>query len=185
MNLFELNQTYRDLEEREEDRFVVDSPEKADWALYKLREVNKTIKQNKKLADKNHEHIDEWLEHENSKANDSKEYFESLLQEYFTNEKAKNPNFKFSSPNGTLSSRKQQDNWIYEESKLIDSLKNTEFVTNVPKLEKGLFKKAANKGLDGLSVVGNKVVNTNTGEVINGVQVQKRPDKIVISTEDW
>ena len=34
--------------EVEEDRFIVDSPEKADWALYKLREVNKTIDQNKK-----------------------------------------------------------------------------------------------------------------------------------------
>lgn len=170
--------------EVEEDRFIVDSPEKADWALYKLREVNNTIKQNKKLADENHERVDKWLEHENAKANNSKEYFESLLQEYFANEKAKNPNFKFSSPNGTLSSRKQQDNWIYEENKLIDALKDTEFVTSVPKLEKGLFKKSAKKGLDGLSVVGNKVVNTNTGEVIDGVQIQEQPDKIVISTEE-
>lgn len=40
------------------------------------------------------------------------------------------------------------------------------------------------KGLDGLSVVGSKVVNTNTGEVINGVQIQEQPDKIVIKTED-
>ena len=55
-----------------EDRFIVDTPEKADWALYKLRETNETINQNKKLADKNHERIDEWLEHENSKANESK-----------------------------------------------------------------------------------------------------------------
>ena len=170
--------------EVEEDRFIVDSPEKADWALYKLREVNKTIDQNKKLADKNHERIDEWLEHENSKANDSKEYFENLLQEYFTNERAKNPKFKFSSPNGKLSSRKQQPKWIYEENKLVDVLKDTEFVTSVPKLEKKLFKDAAKKGLDGLSIVGSKVVNTNTGEVINGVQIQEQPDKIVIKTED-
>lgn len=35
-----------------EDRFIVDTPEKADWALYKLRETNETINQNKKLADK-------------------------------------------------------------------------------------------------------------------------------------
>ena len=161
-----------------EDRFIVDSPEKADWALYKLRETNETINQNKKLADKNHERIDEWLERENSKANESKEYFEGLLQEYFTNERAKNPKFKFSSPNGKLSSRKQQPKWIYEE------LKDTEFVTSVPKLEKKLFKDAAKKGLDGLSVVGSKVVNTNTGEVINGVQIQEQPDKIVIKTED-
>lgn len=167
-----------------EDRFIVDTPEKADWALYKLRETNETIDQNKKLADKNHERIDEWLERENSKANESKEYFEGLLQEYFTNERAKNPKFKFSSPNGKLSSRKQQPKWVYEESKLVDVLKDTEFVTSVPKLEKGLFKKSAKKGLDGLSVVGNKVVNTNTGEVIDGVQIQEQPDKIVISTED-
>ena len=73
-----------------EDRFIVDTPEKADWALYKLRETNETINQNKKLADKNHERIDEWLERENSKANESKEYFEGLLQEYFTNERTKN-----------------------------------------------------------------------------------------------
>lgn len=170
--------------EVEEDRFIVDSPEKADWALYKLREANKLIKQNEKIAEENHERVDKWLECENSKANESKEYFEDLLQEYFTNERAKNSKFKFSSPNGTLSSRKQQDNWIYEENKLVDVLKDTEFVTSVPKLEKGLFKKSAKKGLDGLSVVGNKVVNTNTGEVIDGVQIQEQPDKIVISTED-
>ena len=167
-----------------EDRFIVDTPEKADWALYKLRETNETINQNKQLADKNHERSDECVERENSKANESKEYFEGLLQEYFTNERVKNPKFKFSSPNGKLSSRKQQPKWVYEESKLVDVLKDTEFVTSVPKLEKGLFKKSAKKGLDGLSVVGNKVVNTNTGEVIDGVQIQEQPDKIVISTED-
>lgn len=170
--------------EVEEDRFIVDSPEKADWALYKLREANKLIKQNEKIAEENHERVDKWLERENSKANESKEYFEGLLQEYFTNERAKNPKFKFSSPNGKLSSRKQQPKWIYEENKLVDVLKDTEFVTSVPKLEKKLFKDAAKKGLDGLSIIGSKVVNTNTGEVINGVQIQEQPDKIVISTED-
>ena len=73
--------------EVEEDRFIVDSPEKADWALYKLREANKLIKQNEKIAEENHERVDKWLERENSKANASKEYFEGLLQEYFTNER--------------------------------------------------------------------------------------------------
>ena len=106
------------------------------------------------------------------------------MQEYFTNERDKNPKFKFSSPNGKLSSRKQQPKWIYEENKLVDALKDTEFVTSVPKLEKKLFKDAAKKGLDGLSIIGSKVVNTNTGEVINGVQIQEQPDKIVIKTED-
>ena len=70
-------------EEKQDDRFIVDDPEKADWALRQIQKAKRQQAENTKRVEKLNEEpqqlIDannEWLESENSKLDESIEYFE-------------------------------------------------------------------------------------------------------------
>ena len=153
--------------------FVVDTPDKADWALGKLREVNKEIEQNERLAKNNIDRIHDWLDQKNEKSNANKEYFEQILSEYIFTEKQKNPSWKLDTPNGKLSTRKQQPKWNYNDKKLVEELKNTEFLKTEYKVNKKSLKKEA-------VVKDGKVILPDTGEIIEGVVVEPVSEKAVI-----
>lgn len=155
------------------EEFVVDTPDKADWALGKLREISKEIEQNERLAKNNIERIRDWLDQKNEKSNESKEYFESLLHEYIFAEKEKDPKWKLDTPNGKLLTRKQQPKWNYDDKKLVEELKNTDFLKAVYKVNKADLKKKA-------VIKNGRVILPDTGEIVEGVVIEPSSEKAVI-----
>lgn len=169
-------------EEKQDDRFIVDDPEKADWALRQIQKAKRQQAENVKRVEKLNEEPQQlidanngWLESENSKLDESIEYFESLLNEFMNTNLQDNPKFKFSSPYGRLSTRKSK-NWTYDDAKLIERYKNTDVVKETFKLNKAVLKKH-------LKVLNGKVVDADTGEVVDGVLVEEKK-KITIKVEE-
>ncbi|WP_337962132.1 host-nuclease inhibitor Gam family protein, partial [Latilactobacillus sakei] len=90
------------VDEIEDNRFTVTTASEADWALMKLGEIERLEAQNKELANNNINRIQDWLDKQNTKTTDSKNYFNQLLTDYIFEEKANNPKFKLVTPNGKL-----------------------------------------------------------------------------------
>lgn len=167
------------LEEFEDDRFAVTDASSADWALMKLGEIERLEAQNKQLANNNINRIQDWLDKQNAKTEDSKNYFNQLLTDYIFEEKAKNPKFKLTTPNGKLSTRKSQPKWEYNDNTLIESLKandETDFIKLKESIDKAGLKKVA-------MVKDGKVYSPN-GVALEGVTVSPASETAVIKTTE-
>ena len=165
------------VDEIEDNRFTVTTASEADWTLMKLGEIERLEAQNKELANNNINRIRDWLDKQNAKTNDSKNYFKQLLTDYIFEEKTKNPKFKLVTPNGKLSTRKLQPKWEYNDDDLIKSLKDndeTDFIKLKESVNKASLKKVA-KVKDG------KVYSPN-GVALEGVTVIPASETAVIKT---
>ena len=149
----------------EKEQFVVDTPEKADWALKKLQEIKRQQLEVDKRADEQIKPVEDWRKKELGKLSDSEVYFTMLLTEYANNNRGKDNKFKFSSPYGRIYTRKTLK-WTYDEQKVIDEYKNTDVVQNVPKLNKNKLKKR-------VEFANGKPVDKETGAVVDGVDIEE------------
>lgn len=159
----------------EKEQFVVDTPEKADWALKKLQEIKRQQLEIDKRADEQIKPVEEWRKKELGKLTDSEVYFTMLLTEYANSNRGKDNKFKFSSPYGRIYTRKTLK-WTYDEQKVIDEYKNTDVVQNVPKLNKNELKKR-------VEFVNGKPVDKETGAVVDGVEIEE-VSKVNVKTEE-
>lgn len=159
----------------EKEQFVIDTPEKADWALKKLQEIKRQQLEVDKRADEQIKPVEDWRKKELGKLSDSEVYFTMLLTEYADNNRDKDNKFRFSSPYGKIYTRKTKK-WTYNEQKVIDEYKNTDVVQNVPKLNKNELKKR-------VEFINGKPVDKETGAVVDGVEIEE-VSKVNIKTEE-
>lgn len=159
----------------EKEQFVIDTPEKADWALKKLQEIKRQQLEIDKRADEQIKPIEDWRKKEIGKLSDSEIYFTMLLTEYANNNRDKDNKFRFSSPYGKIYTRKTKK-WTYDEQKVIGEYKNTDVVQNVPKLNKSELKKR-------IEFINGKPVDKETGEVVDGVEIEE-VSKVNVKTEE-
>jgi hypothetical protein len=157
-----------------QERFKIDNLEAANWAFRKLAAIERKKKEVQELAQKEIERIKTWEQQEISSLNNSKEFFEGLLTEYFAREREKDPKFKISTPYGKVSARKQQPKWNYDDEKLVNWLlqNDKELVRTKYEPDKNGIKKK-------YKVIGTNVV-TEDGEIVEGITVEERPEKIEI-----
>ncbi len=143
--------------------FVVDSIDKANWCFRKLQTLKEAISENDRLADKEIERIEAWREKENKSHEEALEHFEIMLTQYFKELRARDPKAKLSTPYGKITSRKTKK-WNYEEELVIAWAKENKIpvVKLTESLQKAELKKLFPEG-----------VNTETGEVIEGVTIEE------------
>ena len=130
-------------EEDAKEEFKVESIEQANWAFRKLRAINTKAREIKDIAAAERARIDEWEKKELAILENSTEFFEGLLVEYFIRQKEVDPKFKISTPYGKVSSRKQQPKWNYEDEKVLEWLKanDTELIRIKEEVDKAELKK--------------------------------------------
>lgn len=157
--------------------FKVQDLSSASWTLRKLRELEEEKNKIKLLASEEMERIKVWEDKELKALISSTDYFECLLEDYYREELKSNPKAKISTPYGTVSKRKQQDSWNYENDKIIDWLKKNDkkLIRVKEEINKAEIKKK-------YKVVDNVVVNEN-GEIVEGIEIIKREDKIIVKAE--
>ncbi len=167
------NLLQEELQERREN-FTVDSLESANWCFRKLRALKEKQKENNSLSDAEIQRIEAWRTKENASVEQSIEYFESLLKDYYKRLKAENPKTKLSTPYGKVSSKKT-NKWNYQnEEKTLKYLTSNGFQDLIkvkPELNKKELKTLFKNG-----------VNTETGECIPGIEVTPE-ESINISVE--
>lgn len=156
------------------ERFKINDLDGANWAFRKLKAILEKENEIKGLMQKEIERIQNWAKDELDKLENSTQFFEGLLTEYFIAEKEKDPKFKISTPYGKVSSRKQQPKWNYDNDKVIEWLKenNMDLVRVKHEPDKVAIKKT-------YKVAGTNVV-TEDGEIVEGITIEERPDSINI-----
>ena len=150
----------------EKEKFEVNSLSSADWALRKIKELEANIKQNNDFAGAEKIRLEQWLESENRKYQESIEYFNGLLSHYLQELRKDNPKAKISTPHGTVSTRKNPKQWTYSDDVLaeLEEKEMFEFIRIKKEVDKKELKKVLSATDDGI------VVNSD-GEVIKGVTV--------------
>ena len=78
-----------EVKSQEEDYFVIDNDQKANWALRKIRHLKKKKSKNEEFAEteieaiqKEIDEVNSWLESENSSLNNDIDYLEMKLKYY-------------------------------------------------------------------------------------------------------
>jgi phage/plasmid-associated DNA primase len=174
------------LKKKENNHFLIDNDQKANWALRKIRHLKQKKKENKEFADteseaiqKEIDEVNQWLESENDSLDNDIEYMEGMLRVYAEQLKADDPKLKTHKlPFGQLQFRKQRDKWEYEDDKLLEFAE--ENLKDVVKIKKSVNKRKLKQKL---KVVGDKAVVADTGEVIEGVKVIKRGEQFKVKTD--
>jgi hypothetical protein len=166
--------------------FVVDNDRKAVWCLRKIKHLKEKQQDNDKLAaaeiDEIQKEIDEvqdWLNTENEKLQNSIEFFETVLYSYALKLREDNPELKTHKlPFGKLQFRSKRPKWNYDNEKLLDFVKSSykEFVKVKESVDKRKLKQKT-------EVVGHKVVVKNTGEIVEGVEVVERDEEFKVKVD--
>ena len=171
--IMKLHEYLDEQEQVNEEGFIVDNEQKANWALRKIKELQQEIEDNTRLAEKEIDKIKTWESQQNKSLGDSILYFEGLLHDYATRKRAEDPDFKsMSLPNGRIGYRKQQPRWSYDDETLIKYLERTE-LDELIRVSKAPNKAEIRKQFE---VVGDKVINAETGEVVEGIEIEHRPE---------
>ena len=156
------------------ERFKIKNLDSANWAFRKLAAINEKEKEIRELTNKEIKRIQDWAKEDLDKLNDSKEFFNYLLEEHYREQRAIDPKYKLSTPYGKVTSRKQQPEWIYDNEKVVEwLLKNDKDLVRVKyEPSKTDIKKK-------YQITGSNVV-TEDGEIVDGITVEEREDSISV-----
>jgi len=158
-----------------DERFIIDTEEKADWALRKIKEAENEIEKAEYFAETQIRQIENWKAKQTDKHHESIDYFQSLLAEFLQNKRKEDPKFKsITLPNGNVGFRRKQSKWIYNDDVVLKTLESenmNDFIKVEKKLDKRLIKKA-------FEVAGDKVINPDTGEVIEGIEIVEQGESL-------
>src|SRR5690625_4910326 len=129
-----------------DDRFIIDTDDKADWALRKIKEAENEIEKVEYFAESQIRQVENWKAKETDKHHESIDYFQSLLAEYLQNKRKEDPKLKsITLPTGNVGFRKRQPKWVYNDEVLLESLESEnmdELIRVEKKLDKRSIKKA-------------------------------------------
>jgi hypothetical protein len=157
--------------EEQEQRFTIETKDQAIWAMKKISQAKAAQAENKEAAQAEIDRINEWMNKENEKLGSGIFFFESLLREYFFKIQEADPKLKtIKLPHGKLLLRAQQSEYTYDEAKLIPWAKD-----NLP--EAVQIKEQLLKGPI-------KTYVKETGEIIDGLTIEARPDKFSVEVTE-
>jgi len=162
----------------EDGRFVIDTDEKADWALRKIAEAENEIEKVEHYAESQIRQIESWRTKQTEKHHNSIEHFQSLLTEYAINKRKEDKSFKsITLPSGNIGYRRLQDKWVYNDETMIKTLES-ENLNDYVKVEKKLDKRELRKYIkDNCTIVDGKVIDEN-GQVLNGIEIKEQGETL-------
>ena len=160
------------------DGFKVEDDVTADWCLDMIRESKAEISRFEMVVNEKVKTLNDRLEAFKGRQERTISYFEDLLRQYIESlsiKPTKAGNKIYSLPSGKLQLKKQEPEYIKDETKLLQALKNAgmkDYIKTIEKPEWGELKKV-------VTVSGKNIVNED-GEVIDGVKVVARELKFEV-----
>lgn len=153
-----------------EETFKIDNDKIADWAITQIHEVENERDRLITLAEEQITDLKDRIEELKTKCDNDTAYLRSCLEMYFntvpTKETKTQKSYKLLS--GTLVFKKPSVKINHDDEKLLDFLDGTEFVEIKKSLKWGEYKKI-------LTISGNDVIDSETGEVIDACTVEDVP----------
>lgn len=176
-----LQEYLEEQEQTESESFKVDTDEKANWALRKIKQFEDQKKANNKIATEEIEKIEAWNKAENEKAQQSIDYFQGLLAKYAMEKRKENPKFKSQKlPNGRIRFKKKQPKWEYDDDAVVQSLKDagmTDYIKVKESPSKADIKKA-------FEVIDGQVIDADTGIILDGITVTEQEEEFEAKVDD-
>lgn len=150
----------------------------ADWAVRKIAEERAELDRIKALADEQIQRIEEKVEAAERRFQSGTGFLTGKLAEYFQTVPHKTTKTKHSYRllSGTLTLKLGGPQLKQDDNKLLEYLKasgNDDMIQQVEKPKWGEFKKR-------LQIVGASVVDSTTGEIVEGVQIIDKPDTFTV-----
>lgn len=163
----------------DEDRgFRIADDDAADWAVRKIAEERAELARMEAMAAEQIARIQEKVEAARKRCESGTAYLTGKLAEYFNTvpHKATKTQETYRLLSGVLKMKRGGASMKQDDKVLLEHLKatgNGEFITVTEKPKWGEFKKR-------LQIVGDTVVDKETGEIVEGVQVIENPDVFTI-----
>lgn len=150
----------------------------ADWACRKIAEERAELARIRELAEAQIARIEEKLAAAERRCENGTRFLTSKLAEYFETVPHKTTKTKASYRllSGTLTRKFGGASMEKDDSKLVEFLKasgNLEFIKTEEKPKWGEYKKR-------LEIMGGSVVDTETGEIVEGVKAVEKPDTFTV-----
>ena len=164
--------------EEEKEVFVIDTDEKAEWALKKIKEAKVERDRLTSLALLEKERLDRQIEGFEEQYQRDTEWLTYSLEQYFNTvyHKCTATQEKYQPLSGSLIRKKQQPKYTRDDSVMMGWLKQNhmdDFVKTKESVDWENLKKIT-------TISEGKVMLADTGEVIEGVEVEAVPDKFMV-----
>ena len=163
----------------ENDEFIIDNDEKAEWALKKIAEERKEAQRYIDVCRSMILEYEEKIRKEEERLNKKTSYLESKLQEYFLSVKHKSTKTQkvYKLPSGTLKLRYRQPEFKRDEEKLLSWLKENKMLDFIKVKETPNWAELKKN----VKISGNRAV-AEDGQIVEGVEVIERPPVFEIDT---
>lgn len=155
----------------------------ADWAIDKIRAFKAEYARKEMVAKNKIAQVEAWLKKQQDETDRQVTFFEEKLREYFLNIPEKNlkttkTQKQYKLPSGTLKIKYKGPEIVRDDEKLLAWVKQ-----NNPKFVK--VKESVDwAGLKELTkIVSEKVIDIQTGEVIDGIEVKERTPEFIVEVE--
>ena len=165
------------LESQEAERFVIDTPEKADWAIEKILEEKRCKEafiwaakaRISTLESQIYDREEEYLSRTSNLRYKLEEYLKTAPCRETKTQK------KLELPSGNLVLKKAKSEYQKDKMKLLDYItqNSPEYLKTEPKVKWGEFKKL-------LSIRAGQVIRTDTGELLDCIEVVEKPAELVV-----
>lgn len=156
-----------------EETFVIDNDVKAEWALRRIRE---RAAERDRILETSWEIIESYkavIKTESDRAAEEIAGLEGLLMQYFATveHSATKTQETYRLPTGKLKMKLAFERMVPDEEALITTF--PDFTERKPTLKWGELKKR-------LSIMDGKVIDTETGEIVQGVTLETVPPKFIV-----
>lgn len=169
-NLFEI-ETIEEIPEEVKEDFVIDTPQKANWAIRVIKEERKRRDIFNETAELEIERLKQQIEKNNKKCDYNTGFLLSNLGEYMETLPTKKSKTleTFTLPEGKLKRKLARLFFEPNEKELVEYLKEEpEYIKVSKKADWAEFKKL-------LAIKDNKVIRTDTGEILNCITIEEKP----------
>lgn len=160
--------------EKEKEKFVVDDPSKANWAIGKIKEARKRRDIFNEAAENEIEELQKKIEQNNKKCENETAFLLSCLAEYMENLPTKKAETQetFVLPNGRLKRKFAKQILKPDENRLVEYLqeqKETEYIKSNNYVNWENFRKL-------LTIENEQVIRIDTGEILDCITVIEKPE---------
>lgn len=170
-------------EDEQARQFRITDEGMADWAIRKIAKARKEFDEAGKVADAQIARISDWLARKKRDMERTEEFFGGLLRAYYQPQHEADPKRRktFRLPSGQVQFRAQQPEYKRDDEALLGWLKangREDYIVSKESPAWGELKKI-------LKQHGEHMIDTESGEIVEGIFVIERPTviKIVTATE--
>jgi len=156
--------------------FRIRNLDQADWAVRKIARLEARRQECRDLVEAESAKLAAWLKKQEEEADRERSFFDSLLRDYLEEQRQQDPRLKtIKLPHGRVGLRKQHPEYIRDNDQLLTWLQ-----ANRPELVKVKTEPDWAAVKAAATVLGDIMADPDTGEVIEGIRIVERPDKLAV-----